>query len=393
MFTLHQYLRWRFVWIFLAGLWVMLPAHAQPSAQTPIKIGFTGTFTGPNASNGIPYRNAIEVFPPTLGGRPAQWIVLDDGGDTTQAMRNARRFVDVDKVDVIVGSTSTITARTLFDIANNSQTPQLAMAPVAIPDDKRAFVFNVSQPVSLMSEAIVEDMQKMGIKTAAFIGFTDGWGDLNWNDFSTMAPAAGIKVVAHERYNRTDPSVIAQVLKIMSAKPDAVFVGASTTPAVLPHVTLRDQGFEGLIYQTHGTVAQAFLDSGGAAVEGARMPTGPMVVVEDLPDDNPIKSVSQDFIQRYQAKWGDGPVPAFAGTAWDAMRILDAAVSHLPAEQIAPGTSAFRLALRDAMQSGHEVVGTNGVFRFTPQDHYGLDARARVMVSVRQGRFRLLEPQ
>src|SRR5690606_34259614 len=128
-------------------------------------------------------------------------------------------------------------------------------------------------------------------------------------------------------YNRTDPSVIAQVLKVMAANPDAVFIGASTTPAVLPHATLRDQGFEGIIYQTHGTVAQAFLDSGGKAVEGARMPTGPMVVVDDLPDSNPIKQVSADFIQKYKAKWGAGPVPAFAGTAWDGLLILDAAAA------------------------------------------------------------------
>src|SRR5690606_3589024 len=151
--------------------------------------------------------------------------------------------------------------------------------------------FNIPQPVSLMSSAIVEDMKKQGVKTAAYIGYADGWGDLNWNIFKDMAPKAGIEVVAQERYNRTDPSVIAQVLKVVAAGPDAVFIGASTTPAVLPHMTLRDQGFEGLIYQTHGTVAQAFLDAGGKAVEGARMPTGPMVAVEDLPDSNPIKQV------------------------------------------------------------------------------------------------------
>jgi len=280
---------------------------------------------------------------------------------------------------------------TLFDIANQSKTPQLAMAPVAIPDDKRAFVFNVSQPVSLMSSAIVQDMQKQGVKTAAYIGYADGWGDMNWNIFKDMAPKAGIEVLAEERYNRTDPSVIAQVLKVVAAGPDAVFIGASTTPAVLPHATLRDQGYEGLIYQTHGTVAQAFLDSGGKAVEGARMPTGPMVVVEDLPDSNPVKKVSQDFIQKYQAKWGPGPVPAFAGTAWDGMLILDAASAKALKSGAEPGTEAFRVALRDAMQSGDEVVGPNGVFKYTETDHYGLDERARVMVTVKDGRFRLLK--
>lgn len=374
-----------------AGL--LLSAASVAHAQAPVKIGFTGTFTGPNASNGIPYRNATEVFPPTLGGRPVQWIVLDDAGDATQAMKNARRFVDVDKVDAIVGSTSSPTAMTLFDIAHSSQTPQLAMAPVAIPQDKSDFVFNVVQPVALMSSAIVEDMKRNGIKTAAYIGYADGWGDLNWNIFKEKAPEAGIEIVAAERYNRTDPSVIAQALKVVSAQPDAVFIGASTTPAVLPHLTLRDQGFDGLIYQTHGTVAQAFLDAGGKVVEGARMPTGPMVVVEDLPAENPIKQVSSDFIKAYQAKWGPGPVSPFAGYAWDGMLILDAAMAKLGADAGQPGTPEFRKALRDAMQAGTPVVGTNGIYQFTPQDHYGLDERARVMVTVKDGRFRLMEQQ
>lgn len=358
------------------------------SAQT-IKIGLTGTFTGPNASNGIPYRNAAEIFPSTMGGAPVEWIVLDDGGDATNAMKNARRFVDVDKVDAIVGSTSTPTAMTLFDLANASKTMQFAMSPVAIPENKKAYVFNVPHPVSLMVSAIIDDMKAHGVKTVAYIGYSDGWGDLNWNAFNERAAKSGLKVVAHERYNRTDPSVTAQALKIVAARPDAVFIGASTTPAVLPHLTLKDQGFEGQIYQTHGTVAQAFLNTGGKGVEGARMPTGPMVAAADLPASNPIKQVSLDFIKKYQAKWGSGPVTPFAGYAWDAMLLLDAAAG-VALKTAAPGTEAFRVALRDAMNSGKEVVGTNAVYKYTAEDHYGVDERARVLVQVKEGAFRLV---
>lgn len=359
-------------------------------AAQEIKIGFTGTFTGPNASNGIPYRNATELFPKTLGGVPVKWIVLDDGGDATNAMKNARRFVDVDKVDAIVGSTSTPTAMTLFDIANESSTAQFAMSPVSIPRDKKAFVYNLVQPVPLMLSAVMDDMKAKGVRTLAFIGYADGWGDLNWSVLQAMAKKAGIEIVAHERYNRTDPSVTAQALKIVSAEPDAVYIGAATTPAVLPHVTLKDMGYKGQIYQTHGTVAQAFINSGGKAVEGARMPTGPMVVADDLPDDNPIKGVSAEFIKKYQARWGDGPVPPFAGYAWDAMRLLDAA-SAKALKTARPGTPEFRMALRDALDSGIEVVGTNAVYKYGVDDHYGVDERARVLVEVRDGKFRLVK--
>jgi len=372
----------------LAG--VLMFGGAASHAQE-ITIGMTGTFTGPNASNGIPYRNAAEIFPKTMGGVPVKWVVLDDGGDATNAMKNARRFVDIDKVDAIVGSTSSPTAMTLFDIANSSKTVQFAMSPVAIPADKKAFVYNVPQPVSLMVSAVIKDMQSQGVKTAAYIGYADGWGDLNWNVFQDLAGKAGIKILAQERYNRTDPSVTAQALKIVAANPDAVYIGASSTPAVLPQLTLKDQGYEGKIYQTHGTVGQAFLDAGGKGVEGARMPTGPMVVVNDLPDTNPIKKVSQDFIKAYQQKWGAGPVPAFAGYAWDAMLLLDHAAAQA-VKSAKPGTEAFRVALRDALDAGQDVVGTNGIYKFTTDDHYGVDDRARVMVVVKDGAFRLLKP-
>jgi len=363
---------------------------AAASAQE-IRIGLTGTFTGPNASVGIPYRNTAEIYPPTLGGVPVRWIVLDDGGDPTAALKNARRFVDQDKVDAIVGSTSTPPATAMFDVANESRTLQIAMAPVAIPPQKAAWVFNIPQPVPLMVSAIIDDMKRRNLKTAAFIGYADGWGDLNWNAFSKLAADAGIRVVATERFNRTDTSVTAQALKVFAASPDAVFVGASGTPAVLPHVTLKDLGFKGPVYHTHGAVAGAFIQAGGKAVEGALMPTGPMVVTPDLADTNPIRKVSEDFIKRYQAKWGPGAVAPFAGYAWDAFLLLDAAAARA-VQSAKPGTPEFRAALRDAMLAGNEVVGTNAVYRYTDADRYGVDARARVLVTVKDGAFRLFRP-
>jgi len=353
-----------------------------------IKIGFSGTFTGPNATNGIPYRNAAEVFPKTLGGAPVRWILLDDATDPTTAVKNTRKFVDEDKVDVIIGSTSTVTATAMTDVAVESKTPQIGLSPMQIPEAKLPWVFNLPQPVPIMVSAIVEDMKKSGLKTIAYIGYADGWGDLNWNALNQVAKSAGINVVAGERYNRTDTSVTAQALKIIAAAPDAVFVGASGTASALPHVTLKDQGFSGRIYHTHGTVAKAFIDAGGKAVEGAMMPTGPVVAAADLPDDNPVKKVSLDFIQKYEAKWGKGSANPLAGYAWDAMLLLDAAATEA-LKKAKPGTAEFRVAMRDALQSGKDVPGTNAVYRYTPTDHYGVDDRARVMVIVKDGAFRL----
>jgi branched-chain amino acid transport system substrate-binding protein len=203
-----------------------------------------------------------------------------------------------------------------------------------------------------------------------------------------VAAKEGIKVVAGERYNRTDTSVTAQALKIIASSPDTVFIGASGTAAALPHVTLKDQGFNGRVYHTHGTVAKAFIDAGGKAVEGAMMPTGPVVAAADLPVSNPIKKVSLDFIAKYDGKWGKGSANPIAGYAWDAMLLVDAAATEA-LKKAKPGTPEFRVALRDALQSGKDVAGTNAVYRFTPTDHYGVDERARVMVVVKDGAFRL----
>jgi branched-chain amino acid transport system substrate-binding protein len=369
---------------------VSMGIAATASAQE-IRIGLTGTFTGPNASVGIPYRNAVEVFPATLGGVPVRFVVLDDGGDPTAALKNARRFVDEDKVDAIIGSTSTPPATALFDLANESKTLQIALAPVQIPPARAPWVFNIPQPVPLMVSAVVADMKQRGVRSAAYIGYADGWGDLNWNAFSKLAADAGIKVAAAERFNRTDTSVTAQALKVIGAAPDALFIGASGTPAVLPHATVKDLGFKGPIYHTHGAVSPAFIAAGGKAVEGALMPTGPMVVAADLPESNPIKGVSTAFFSKYQAKWGAGPVPPFAGYAWDAYLLLDSAASRA-LKSGKPGTPEFRAALRDALGSGTAVVGTNAVYRYTEADRHGVDERARVLVVVKDGAFRLYQP-
>jgi branched-chain amino acid transport system substrate-binding protein len=363
---------------------------AQPLTAQEIKVGLSGTFTGPNATNGIPYRNAAEIYPKTLGGMPVQWILLDDATDPTTAVKNARKFVDEDKVDVILGSTSTVTATAMSDVAVEAKTPQIGLSPMQIPAAKLPWVFNLPQPVPIMVSAIIDDMKKSGMKTVAFIGYADGWGDLNWNALNQVAKNAGINVVTGERYNRTDTSVTAQALKILAASPDAVFIGASGTAAALPHVTLKDQGYNGRIYHTHGTVAKAFIDAGGKAVEDARMPTGPVVAAADLPDDNPVKKVSLDFIQKYEAKWGKGSANPIAGYAWDAMLLLDAAAAEA-VRKAKPGTPEFRTAMRDALQSGKDVAGTNAVYRYTPTDHYGVDERARVMVIVKDGAFRLVK--
>ncbi|MFH1342873.1 MAG: ABC transporter substrate-binding protein [Pseudomonadota bacterium] len=357
----------------------------QVKAQE-IRVGVTADFTGATAAVGGPFKLAAEIFPDRLGGVPVKWIVLDDAGNTSTTVKNARKFIDEDKVDVILGSNTIPATVAMFTPAAQSGTPQIALVPVNIPAEQRAWLFNLPQPIRIMVGAIVDDMKARNFKRVAFVGYNDGWGEINWKSFEQLATAAGLQIVAKELYNRTDTSVTAQVLKLLEAKPDAVFVGASATPATLPHLTLKDQGYQGQIYHTHGAVSKPFLNAGGKALEGAILPTGPIVVADELADDNPIKKVAVDFNAKFRAKYGPGPASPFAGYAWDAMLILDAAVPDA-AKKATPGTPAFRQALRDSLIAGREVVGTHAVYRFTDQDRYGVDDRARVLVIVKNGTF------
>lgn len=355
-----------------------------------ITVGLTMGTTGPGASLGVHYRNAFQLMPKTVGGQPVKFIILEDATDATNAAKNARKLITEDKVDVIFGSVAVPSTTQIAQIATETKTPHIALSPVALPPDKREWIFTVPQPTELMMSAVIEHMKSKGVKTVGYVGFSDTWGDLVYNAIEKHAGPAGIKIVTNERYARADTSVTGQVLKIIAANPDAVVVGGSGTGGALPHIGLVERGYKGQIYHNHGTVNREFIKVGGKAVEGAIAPTGPLIVWEDLPDSNPIKAVAGDFIKRYEATFGEGTRNAFAGYSWDGFLLLDAAVPAAM-KKAKPGTPEFRQALRDALENVKNVVGTHGVYNMTPNDHTGLDNRARVLVHVDKANWRLLK--
>ncbi len=358
------------------------------AARDNILVGVTLGATGPGASLGIHYKNAFQLIPRTLGGRPVEFIILEDKTDPTEAAKNARKLIGEEKVDAIMGSNSVPSTTQIAQIATEAKTPMIALAPVALPHEKLGWVFTTPQPVALMMGAVVEDMKKKGVKTVGYIGFSDSWGDLVLKALKKHAEPAGIKVLTDERYARADTSVTGQVIKLLSADPDAVVVGGSGTGGALPHIGLVERGYKKPIYHNHGTVNREFIKVGGKKVEGAIAPTGPLIVPEDLPADNEVKPVASDFTKRYEDKFGEGTRNAFGGYSYDGYLLLNAAV---PAalEKAKPGTPEFRQALRDALEDAKNVVGTHGVYNMSPEDHTGLDERARVLVIVDDGKWRL----
>ena len=363
-------------------------ALAAP-AQADITIGVTLSATGPAASLGIPQKNTIELLPTSIGGEKIKWVVLDDASDTTKAVTNARKLVSEDKVDVIIGSSTTPNSLAMREVAVDSSTPMISLAASAAiinpSDPKTRWIFKAPQNDSLMADAVAVSMMAAGIKTMAYIGFADAYGDGWLAEIRRSAQTAGIKIVADEKYNRNDPSVTGQVLKIISANPDAVLIGAAGTPGATPQKELLARNYKGKIYQTHGVGNPDFLRVVGKDGNGTLLPVGPMLVYEQLPDSNVVKKAAADYVTKYEQKFGERTT--FGGHLWDAYQLLAQAVPEAM-KKAKPGTPAFRTALRDALESSN-VVGVHGVFVMSPSDHNGLDNRARVIVKIQDGKWLL----
>lgn len=362
------------------------------AARADIRVGVDLSLTGAAAAIGIPSANTVQLWPQTLGGQRAQYIVLDDGTDPAAAVRNVRKFIAEDKVDVIVGPNITPNAIAALDAIAETGTPMVALAASATivepqADPRRRWAFKMPQNDALMATLLTEYMVDHGVKTVGFIGFNDAYGESWWREFSKMAELRHLRVVAQERFGRMDTSVTGQVLKLMSANPDAILIAGSGTPAVLPQKTLNERGYKGRIYQTHGIASWDVLRIGGKDVEGTLFPTGPVVVARQLPDSHPAKKVALDFVKRYEAKHGADTVTQFAGDAWGAWLLLDDATRRALKTGARPGTPAFRSALRDAIESTQNLTVPNGVLNLGAQDHQGFDQRARVMGTIRNGRF------
>ena len=369
-------------------------ALAAGAALADINVGVTVSATGPAASLGIPEKNTIALMPQTIAGQKVNYIVLDDGSDTTKAVSNTRKLITEDKVDIILGSTVTPNSLAMIDVVSEAQVPMISMAAsakiVEPMDAKRKWVFKTPQNDIQMSLAIASHMKDHGVKTVGFIGFADAYGEGWYGEFTKAAALKGITVVGNERFARNDSSVTAQVLKLQAARPDAILIAGSGTPAALPQITLKERGYTGLIYQTHGVANADFLRVGGKNVEGTYLPAGPVLVARQLPVGNPVRVSAIAYVTAYEARYGKDSVSTFGGHAWDAGQLMAAAVP-VALKKAQPGTPEFRAALRDALENTKNLAGAHGIFNMTPTDHLGLDQRARVMVKIENGAWKVQE--
>lgn len=357
-----------------------------------LKLGFITSLSGPSSSLGIPYSKGLQAavaYRPTIAGKKVQVVQLDDASDPTTAARNARKLIVEDNVDALIGTAGTPAALAINGVAREFKVPFISIAQARVDGADGAWMVNVPQSAPLMIDNVVAHMKRAGVKTVAYIGFSDAWGDIVYDALLAAAKKQDIKVLSNERYARNDSAVTGQVLKIVAVKPDAVLTGTSGTPGALPYLALSARGYRGKIYGTHGIINPDFIRVGGAALENLYAPTGPVVVADQLPANHPSRKVALDFRGAYQKTFQVEPTDAFAPYSFDAWLIfLDAAQRAMAQKQ--PGTPDFRVALHDAINSTKELVGSQGVYSFSPDSRFGSDERAVVMVRLEKGQWKYL---
>lgn len=366
---------------------------ATSGANADIKVGIVVSASGPGSALGQPQMRTVAALPKEIGGEKIVYIALDDESDSTKGIQNARRLVIQDGVDVLIGSSLTPVTMPMLDVAWEAKTPIISLAAataiVQPMDERRKWAFKVVPNDDLMALAILKHIAKSGAKTLGYIGVSDGYGEGYYKEVSRLAPTFGLTVTTHEVYARADTSVTGQALKVMATNPDAVFIASAGTPAVLPQQALRERGYAGKIYQTHGVASEEFIKLGGASVEGAVFTGEAFTIADDLPADDPFRKVRDELLSAYEKVNGQKP-NIFAAHLWDSVALLRRAIPNAM-KTAKPGTAEFRAALRDELEHGKDVYLNNGLSTMSPTDHNGYDERSAFLIKVEGGRFRLMK--
>jgi len=362
------------------------------TAQAQITVGFVTSQSGPASSIGVLYDKGMKAaveYATTVGNEKVKLIQLDDTSDPSTATRNARKLIEENKVDVLIGTATAASSNAMVAVANELKVPLLTISPITVApsDTGERWAICIPQPPGLMVKVVVDRMKRDGMKNFAYIGFVDAWGDLVYNGAQKPAEADGLKILTNERYSRTDTSVMGQVLKMLTTKPDAVLLGGAATQGALPALTLAERGYKGALYGTPGLLNTDFIRVGGKAVEGVQVSAGPVIVAEQLPDDHFSKKISMAFRDAYQKANGAPPTDGFSAYSFDSWLIFIDAAKRATAKA-KPGTPEFRVALKNAIFETNELVGTHAIYTFKPSDSYGVDERSLVLVRLKDGQWK-----
>ena len=379
-------------WLRTVSIAAIAAAATSTGARAEILVGVVTSQSGPVSSIGIPYDRGVKAGMAYIGevnGEKFRVIVLDDASDPTTAAKNTRKLIEEDKVDVLIGTAGAPATVAMTAVATELKVPNIAPTPMSPPPlaDGKPWAISIPQSPKDMLGIIVEEMNKQKLKNIGFIGFSDAWGDLVYNNAKLAGDPLGISLVTNERYARADTSVSAQVLKVIAAKPEAFLAGGSGTGGALPFTGLAERGWKGPMFGTPALINPDFVRLAGPSAEGLIASTGPITVVEQLADDHPNKKMGLAFKEAHKRANGVDANDNFSPYAFDCWLILADASKRAMATGAKPRTPEFRAALRDALYSTKEIVGAHAVYNFTPASHNGTDRRSVVLVKLEGGKW------
>ncbi|MBU3696131.1 ABC transporter substrate-binding protein [Dechloromonas sp.] len=373
----------------VAGAALTLAAFGAIAAD-PIKIGSVLSVTGPAAFLGDPELKTLQMYVEDINkkggvlGRQLQLVHYDDGSDANKANGFAKRLIDDDKVDVIVGGTTTGATMSMVPLVEKAGVPFVSLAgAVVIIEPVKKFVFKTPHTDRMAAEKVFEDMKKRGITKVALLSETSGFGQSGKKETEGVAAKYGITLVASETYGPKDTDMSPQLTKIKTTPGvQGVFIfGLGQGPAIATK-NYKQLGITLPLYHAHGVASEEFIKLAGPAAEGVRLPAAALLVADKLDAKDPQKPVVTAYTKAFQEKWKTD-VSSFGGHAYDGLMIA--------VEAIKRAKSTDKAAVRDAIEATKGYVGTGGVVNMSATDHMGLDLSAFRMLEIKNGDWTLAQ--
>jgi branched-chain amino acid transport system substrate-binding protein len=376
----------------LAALVLLGGASGTAGAQEPYRLGAIFSITGPGSSLGIPERDTalmIEAEVNARGGitgpdgrmHPLKLVIYDDASDETKAVLAAKKLIDEDRVTAIVGTTLSGTSLAILDTVQKAEVPLISCAAasrIVEPAAERRWVFKTPQSDQLIIGVLVDHLKARGLKKVGWLNVDYAFGQLGWIEFEKAAAAAGLAVVANEKFGQKDVDMTAQLTRVKAAGPEAVVVWSIPPSASIVTRNYADLGLRMPLFQSHGVGNKKYIELAAGAANGVVFPAGKLLVAEQLADDDAQKPVLLAYAREFEAKYG--PRNTFGGHAWDAVQLAVRALGRAGGD---------RAGVRAAIESTRNFVGISGVFDFSPTDHNGLDRRAATMIQIVDGHWKI----
>ncbi len=372
----------------LVGLAAGTMLASAALAEEPITIGSFLAVTGPATFLGDPEKKTLELYVEKINseggvlGHPLELIVYDTGTSAKNARTFAKRLIEQDQVDFIIGGTTTGDTMAAVDLVERAEIPFISLAGASvIIDPVKKWVFKTPHTDRMAVQKAYEDMKREGVSSIALIAGSGGFDKSCLKNAQELAEDYGLAVKAVEQYGKGDTDMTPQLTKIKNAGVDAVLFCGFGAPSVIVAKNFQQLAIPARLYYNHGACSKSFIEGAGAAAEGIRLPCAALVVADQLPEDDPQREVALAYIRAYEEAFGE-EVSTFGGHAYDALFLLVGAIER--------AGSTDRAKVRDALENTRDFYGVGGIFNMSPEDHMGLGLESFKMIEVRDGNWKLL---